>query len=169
MCYLCRHYHREQWNCRQWGQASTVLVQPLLPARKTVYLPNRFHVPRNRRRVNPFREVIVTVRPDGNGVKYDYYLNNTLEASVEVMTRVAVASHRVKDCFRRAKEACASADYGVQTWYGWHRHVTFSLLACWFLTKETMRGKKRGVICDGVTFAAIDCGVMAASSNASSS
>jgi SRSO17 transposase len=70
-------------------------------------------------------------------VKYDYYLSNALDESVEEFVRVIVGSHRVEDCFRRAKGACGLADYEVQTWYGWHHHVTISLLACWFLTKET--------------------------------
>ena len=89
--------------------------------------------------------LIVTERPDGDGVKYDYYLSNAVEESPEELARVIVASHRVEDCFRRAKGACGLADYEVQTWHGWHHHVTFSLLACWFLTLETMRGKKKGV------------------------
>ena len=87
--------------------------------------------------------LIVTERPDGNGVKYDYYLSDALEESPEELARVIVASHRVEDCFRRAKDACGLADYEVQTWYGWHHHVTMSMLACWFLTKETLRGKKK--------------------------
>jgi SRSO17 transposase len=87
--------------------------------------------------------LIVTVRPDGDGVKYDYYLSNAFDESLGELARVILGSHRVEDCFRRAKGACGLADYEVQTWPGWHHHVTFSLLACWFLTKETLRGKKR--------------------------
>lgn len=89
--------------------------------------------------------LIVTVRPDGNGVKHDYYLTNDFESSDEELARVIVGSHRVEDCFRRAKGSCGLADYEVQTWYGWHHHVTLVLLACWFLTKETLRAKKKGV------------------------
>jgi len=87
--------------------------------------------------------LIVTERPDGAGVKYDYYLSNALDESVDEFSRVIVASHRVEDCFRRAKSACGLADYEVQTWHGWHHHVALSLVACWFLTKETLRRKKR--------------------------
>ena len=87
--------------------------------------------------------LIVTERPDGKGVKYDYYLSNALNESAEELARVIVDSHRVEDCFRRAKNACGLADYEVQTWYGWHHHVTISVLASWFLTKETLRRKKR--------------------------
>jgi len=87
--------------------------------------------------------LIVAERPDGDGIKYDYYLSNALDESAEELARVILASHRVEDCFRRAKGTCGLADYEVQTWHGWHHHVTFSLLACWFLTLETMRGKKK--------------------------
>ena len=78
-----------------------------------------------------------------DGVKYDYYLSNALGESVEELSLVIVASHRVEDCFRRAKSAGGLADYEVQTWYGWHHHVTMSLVTCWSLTKETMRRTKR--------------------------
>ena len=89
--------------------------------------------------------LIVTERPDGNGVKYDYYLCNVLEESNDELARVILASHRVEDCFRRAKGACGLADYEVQTWYGWYHHITMSLVAGWFLTWETLRRKKRAV------------------------
>jgi len=102
------------------------------------------HTERNRKDACP-ELLIVTERPDGNGVKYDYYLSNVMNESVEELARVIVASHRVEDCFRRAKDACGLADYEVQTWYGWHHHITVSMLACWFLTQETMRRKKRVV------------------------
>ena len=90
--------------------------------------------------------LVVSQHTDNNGLtfKYDYYLSNVLETSVEELGRVILGSHRVEDCFRRAKGTCGLADYEVQTWHGWHHHVTISLLACWFLTKETMRGKKGG-------------------------
>jgi SRSO17 transposase len=93
--------------------------------------------------------LIVTVRPDGEGVKYDYYLSNDLTASAAELVRVILGSHRVEDCFRRAKGSCGLADYEVQTWQGWHHHVTMSMLACWFLTQESLRGKKRVCSVDG--------------------
>ena len=99
-----------------------------------------------RSRVTNEELLIVTERPDGNGVKYDYYLCNALDETVEELARVIVASHRVEDCFRRAKDACGLAEYEVRTWNGWHHHVTLSMLACWFLTKEMLRGKKKIVL-----------------------
>ena len=87
--------------------------------------------------------LIVVERQEGNGVKHDFYLTNNFDAPVEELARVILGSHRVEDCFRRAKGECGLADYEVQTWHGWHHHMTFALLACWFLTKETMRAKKK--------------------------
>ena len=33
------------------------------------------------------------------------------------------------------------ADYQVRNWAAWHHHQTLSLLAAWFLNRETRRGK----------------------------
>jgi SRSO17 transposase len=90
--------------------------------------------------------LIIVERPDGNGLKYDYYLSNALDASFEELARVILGSHRVEDCFCRAKGECGLADYEVRTWLGWHHHVTLSLLATFFLTKETLRAKKKSVV-----------------------
>jgi SRSO17 transposase len=90
--------------------------------------------------------LIIVERPDGNGLKYDYYLSNALDASSEELARVILGAHRVEDCFRRAKGECGLADYEVRTWLGWNHHVTLSLLATFFLTKETLRAKKKSFV-----------------------
>jgi hypothetical protein len=90
--------------------------------------------------------LIIVERPNGNGLKYDYYLSNALDASLDELARVILGSHRVEDCFCRAKGECGLADYEVRTWSGWHHHVTLSLLATFFLTKETLRAKKKSVV-----------------------
>jgi hypothetical protein len=90
--------------------------------------------------------LIIAERPDRNGLKYDYYLSNALDTPIEELARVVLGSHRVEDCFRRAKDECGLADYEVRTWSGWQHHVTLSLLATFFLTKETTRGKKKSVV-----------------------
>ena len=88
--------------------------------------------------------LIVAERPAGKSVKHDYYLSNAKDGTTyEEFARVIVGSHRVEDGFRRAKGECGLADYEVQSWTGWHHHVTLCLLATFFLTKETMRGKKK--------------------------
>jgi hypothetical protein len=53
------------------------------------------------------------------------------------------AQHRIEECLKRAKNEAGLADYQVRTWAGWHHHQTLALMATWFLTTETMRGKKK--------------------------
>ena len=91
--------------------------------------------------------LIVAERPDRNGVKYDYYFSNApWTTTAEEFARVILASHRVEDCFRQAKGECGLAEYEVQGWPGWHHHMALSLLATFFLTKETCRAKKKSVV-----------------------
>jgi SRSO17 transposase len=74
--------------------------------------------------------------------KYDYYLSNAdPETPLEELARVAKAAHRIEECLERAKGEAGLADYQVRNWDAWHRHQTLSLLATWFLTEETRRGK----------------------------
>lgn len=47
-----------------------------------------------------------------------------------------------EDCLKRAKSEAGLADYEVRTWPGWYHHQALSLIAAWFLTEETRRGKK---------------------------
>ncbi len=61
---------------------------------------------------------------------------------LEEFARVTKAAHRVEECIERAKGEAGLADYQVRNWIGWHHHQTLSLIAAWFLNKETRRGKK---------------------------
>jgi SRSO17 transposase len=89
-------------------------------------------------------EILVVFRErQGDGSwKHDYLLSNAaMNTSVEEFARVFKAQHRIEDCLKRAKSEAGLADYQVRTWEGWHHHQTLALLATWFLTKETRRGK----------------------------
>jgi SRSO17 transposase len=92
-----------------------------------------------------YDETLVVIRElqsDGS-MKHDYYLSNAShDTPLTEFARVAKAAHRIEECFRRAKSEAGLADYEVRTWRGWHHHQTLSLLATWFLTQETRRGKK---------------------------
>jgi SRSO17 transposase len=92
-----------------------------------------------------FDETLVVIRErqaDGT-MKHDYYLSDAPhETPLEEFARVAKAEHRVEECLQRAKGEAGLADYEVRTWRGWHHHQTLSLVATWFLTLETQRGKK---------------------------
>jgi SRSO17 transposase len=87
--------------------------------------------------------VVIRERQANGSLKHDYYLSNAPpETPLAEFCRVAKAAHRIEECLQRAKSEAGLADYEVRTWRGWHHHQTLSLLATWFLTQETRRGKK---------------------------
>jgi len=74
--------------------------------------------------------------------KHDYYFSNAdPDTALTELARVAKAEHRVEECFERAKGEAGLADYQGRNWIAWHHHQTLALLAAWFLTQETRRGK----------------------------
>ena len=87
--------------------------------------------------------LVVTRSLDENGkMKCDYYLSNApAQTSLKELARVVKAEHRVEDCLKRAKSEAGLSDYEVRTWAGWYHHQTLSLIATWFLIRETRRGK----------------------------
>jgi SRSO17 transposase len=103
-------------------------------------------------------EVLVILRErqaDGT-CKHDYYLSNAgAETPLAEFARVAKAEHRIEECLQRAKSEAGLADYQVRTWEGWHHHQALSLLATWFLTQETRRGKKNHAGVDGAASALV--------------
>jgi SRSO17 transposase len=82
--------------------------------------------------------------------KHDYLLACApLATPLAEFARAFKAEHRVEECLKRAKGEAGLADYQVRTWAGWHHHQTLSLVAAWFLTEETRRGKKADPGADG--------------------
>lgn len=94
--------------------------------------------------IGPEELLVVTRRSEDDGrCIHDYYLSNASpDTPLDELARVAKAEHRVENCFQRAKSEAGLADYEVRTWTGWYHHQTLSLLACWFLVQETLRGEK---------------------------
>ena len=97
------------------------------------------------RRPSDAEELAVAVRerqPDGT-YKPDYLLSNAPpDTPPAELARVFKARNRIEECLKRAKGEAGLADYQVRTWAGWHHPQALSLLAPWFLTRETRRGKK---------------------------
>jgi SRSO17 transposase len=92
-----------------------------------------------------------------NTYKLDYYLSNAdADVPLEEFARVAKAAHRVEECFERAKGEAGLGDYQVRNWIAWHHHQTLSLLAAWFLNKETRRGKNTDSRADVSAATAVD-------------
>ena len=101
-----------------------------------------------------FEETLVVIRErQGDGaLKHDYYLSNApSETPLAEFARVSKAEHRVEECLQRAKSEAGLADYEVRTWRGWHHHQTLSLIATWFLTRETRQGGENHALDHGAT------------------
>ena len=105
--------------------------------------------------------LVVFREQQGDGTwKHDYLLSNAvLSHPLPEFARVLKAQHRVEECLRRAKGEAGLADYQVRTWEGWHHHQALSLLATWFLTQETRRGKNTDARPDRAAGAAAAGGV----------
>jgi len=108
-------------------------------------------VARTDKRKEGHEEVLVVIRyrdrDDQRVVKTDYYLSNAApETPCATFASVAKAQHRIEECIQRAKSEAGLADYEVRNWKGWHHHQILSLLATWFLTTETRRGKKMDTV-----------------------
>jgi SRSO17 transposase len=112
-------------------------------------------VSRTHRRQEGDEELLVVIRyrdrDQEQVVKVDYYLSNAVpETPLWELARVAKAEHRIEECLQRSKSEAGLADYEVRNWTGWQHHQTLSLLATWFLVRETQRGKKMDP-CDHLT------------------
>jgi len=90
-------------------------------------------------------------RDQAQVVKVDYYLSNAAPGTpLPELARVAKAAHRIEEGLQRGKSEAGLADYEVRNWAGWQHPQTLSLLATWFLERETHRGKKMDA-CDHLT------------------
>jgi hypothetical protein len=112
-----------------------------------VEIVTRRVVSRNHRRQQGDEELLAVIRyrdrDQDTVVKVDYYLSNAdPETPLWELARVAKAEHRIEECLQRSKSEAGLADYEVRNWPGWQHHQTLSLLATWFLVRETERGKK---------------------------
>jgi SRSO17 transposase len=112
-------------------------------------------VSRTHRRQQGDEEMVVVIRyrdrDQEQRVKVDYYLSNAVpQTPLWEFARVAKAAHRIEECLQRSKSEAGLADYEVRNWTGWQHHQTLSLLATWFLVRETQRGKKMDP-CDHLT------------------
>jgi SRSO17 transposase len=106
-------------------------------------------------------EFLVVIRErQGDGTwKHDYLLAAAaLDTPLAEFARVFKAQHRIEESLKRAKGEAGLADYQVRAWEGWHHHQALSLIATWFLTQETRRGKNPDPRLDGAASAAADRG-----------
>jgi SRSO17 transposase len=107
--------------------------------------------------------VVFREQQGDGGWKRDYLLSNAaVTTPAEEFARVFKAQHRIEECLKRAKSEAGLADYQVRTWEGWHHHQTLSLIATWFLSEETRRGKNADARVDGSSGASGDQSTVAA-------
>lgn len=96
-------------------------------------------------RLMKYEETLVIVRSldEEGATKYDFYLSNApRDTPAKEFARVALAAHRIEQAIQRGKSEAGLSHYEVRHWLGWHHHQTLSLIATWFLVRETLRGKK---------------------------
>jgi SRSO17 transposase len=117
-------------------------------------------------KASEFAEWLVVFRErqqDGTW-KHDYLLSFApLQTPLGEFARVFKAQHRIEESLKRAKGEAGLADYQVRTWEGWHHHQTLSLIATWFLTQETRRGKNPDTSAHSAPTASDDCWSVATS------
>jgi SRSO17 transposase len=97
------------------------------------------------RRAMKYDETLVIIRSldEEGATKHDFYFSNApRETPLKEFARVALSAHRVEEAIKRGKSEVGLADYEVRNWRGWHHHQTLAMIAAWFLTNETQRGKK---------------------------
>ncbi len=96
-------------------------------------------------RVMKYEETLVIIRclDEEDATKYDFYLSNApRKTPLQEFARVATAAHRVEEAIKRGKSEAGLSHYEVRNWRGWHHHQVLSLIATWFLVRESHRGKK---------------------------
>ena len=94
---------------------------------------------------NATEELLVVTRyqEQSGKMKYDYYLSNaSADTPLAELARVTKAEHLIEDAIKRAKSQAGLSDYETRTWSGWYHHQILSLIATWFLIRESRRGKK---------------------------
>jgi hypothetical protein len=80
---------------------------------------------------------------------YRYYLTPTQtpaseleEPSLAELARVITAGGCIEASFKRGKSEVGIDAYQVRTWEGWHHHMALTLMAVWFLIRETHLGQQ---------------------------
>lgn len=89
--------------------------------------------------VGPVETVVVTRTLDQDK-RTAYHLSNA-PTTTKLWRLVHVGSqrHAIEEVFQEAKGEVGLGHYEARSWVGWHHHMTLSLLALWFLSRERHR------------------------------
>jgi SRSO17 transposase len=97
------------------------------------------------KRIMDYDETAVAIRclDETGATKYDFYLAYAPpDTPAKEFARVALAERRIEEAIKRCKSEAGLSHYEVRNWRGWHHHQALSLIATWFLVRESQRGKK---------------------------
>jgi SRSO17 transposase len=116
-------------------------------------------------RCGPLERLVVLRTIDREPQTWYTLSNAPARVAVERLAQVHGQRHGIEEALQVGKGEVGLAHYEVRSWVGWHHHMTLSLLALWFLTREKQRlGEKN----PGVNGAAVAGGVRAAVAAAAS-
>jgi SRSO17 transposase len=98
------------------------------------------------RRLGP-AERLVVMRTITGEARVWYTLSNACDVRLPRVVRAHGRRHQTEELFRAGKGEVGLGQYELRSWVGWHHHMTLSLLALWFLTREKDRlgGENPGV------------------------
>ena len=101
--------------------------------------------------LNPrqYRQVVGTVfrllqnpEPQDSSALIGYPYHRVDMGEYRIIDNVAGDVLKVEASFKRGKSEAGMDAYQVRTWEGWHHHMTLTLIAVWFLIKETHLGQQ---------------------------
>ncbi|MFO0843065.1 MAG: IS701 family transposase [Gemmataceae bacterium] len=103
--------------------------------------------------------VVFREQQSDGSFKHDYLLANAIPSNpLEEFARVYKAEHQIEDLPETGQERGGPGRLSGKDVEGWHHHQCLSLLATWFLTQETRRGKNPDAGADGAASTSADGG-----------
>ncbi|MDI7269845.1 MAG: IS701 family transposase, partial [Myxococcota bacterium] len=111
------------------------------PIEVLVYAERVTPVRERRQRHRERAETLVIVRELGTD-EHRYGLSNARGVQPRKLARVAGMRHAVEEAFATGKTDTGLHEYEVRSWWGWHHHVTLSMIGLHFLVAERVRAKR---------------------------
>ena len=120
----------------QDGQKGPIRVQAVTTPVRT----------RQEKRLGP-EEGLIVIRhweSDGSEPDVSYHLTwAPQEVPLELWVRTHARRHQIEQMLEHGKGEAGLDHYEVRSYVGWHHHMTLSLLALWFLSRERLAMKKK--------------------------
>ena len=98
------------------------------------------------------RERLVVIKTTETDPRTWYVLSNAgPDIAISAIVCAHATRHTIEQSIEQAKGEAGLAHYEVRSWVGWHHHMTFSMLATFFLTLERRRFCEEDTDDDGAT------------------